>query len=82
VEGQPPPPEKRGTPWTLVGLGILGVYALLLVILNDEKVAVNFLFFTASIRKLVLILLCLGLGFVGGLLFDRWRAKRTRSSGE
>ena len=82
MEGQPPRPEKRGTPWTLVGLGILGVYALLLVILNDEKVAVNFLFFTASIRKLVLILLCLGLGFVGGLLFDRWRAKRTRSSGE
>jgi len=53
-----------------------------LVILNDEKVAVNFLFFTASIRKLVLILLCLGLGFVGGLLFDRWRAKRRRGSGE
>jgi hypothetical protein len=46
------------------------------VILNDEKVKVDFLFFSASIRKLVLIILCLGLGFVGGLLFDGWRTKR------
>jgi uncharacterized integral membrane protein len=74
VEGQPP--EKRGTPWTLIALGIVGLYALLLVILNDEKVDVNFLFFSAQIRKLVLILLCLGLGFVGGLLFDGWRTRR------
>jgi hypothetical protein len=74
VEGQAP--EKRGTPWTLIALGIVGLYALLLVILNDEKVKVDFLFFSASIRKLVLIILCLGLGFVGGLLFDGWRTKR------
>lgn len=74
MEGQAP--EKRGTPWTLIALGIVGLYALLLVILNDEKVKVDFLFFSASIRKLVLIILCLGLGFVGGLLFDGWRTKR------
>jgi uncharacterized integral membrane protein len=79
VEGQPP---EKGRPWTLIALGIVGLYALLLVILNDEKVDVNFLFFSAQIRKLVLILLCLGLGFVGGLLFDGWRTRRkSRSSG-
>jgi len=79
VEGQPtPPPEKRkkSSPWTLVGLGLLGVYALLLVILNDEKTPIDFVFFTVSIRKLVLILISLALGFAGGLLFDRWRARR------
>jgi uncharacterized integral membrane protein len=82
VEGQPPPsPEKKGTPWTLIGLAAVGLYALLLVLLNDEKVKVDFLFFSASIRKLTLIILCLALGFVGGLLFDRWRARR-RASGE
>jgi uncharacterized integral membrane protein len=82
VEGQPTPPEKRGTPWTLIILAVLGLYALLLVLLNDQKVDVNFLFFSTSIRKLVLILLCLALGFVGGLLFDNWRARRKRAPGQ
>lgn len=80
MEGQPPPaPEKKGTPWTLIGLAVLGLYALLLVLLNDEKVNVDFLFFSASIRKLVLIIVCLGIGFVGGLLFDGWRSRRRAS---
>ena len=81
MEGQPTPtPEKRGTPWTLIGLGILGLYALLLVIKNDEKVKIHFLFFTTTIRLLVLIILCIALGFVAGLLFDNWREKRKRSA--
>ncbi len=81
MEGQsPPPPEKKGTPWTLIGLAVLGLYALLLVLLNDEKVDVDFLFFSTSIRKLVLILICLGIGFLGGLLFDRWRTRRRAAS--
>jgi uncharacterized integral membrane protein len=78
MEGQRTP-AKRETPWTLVIFGVVALYALLLVILNDEKVKVDFVFFTASIRKLVLILLCLGLGFVAGLLFDRWRLRRKAS---
>ena len=73
---RPSPPEKRDRNWTVIGFLVVAVYALLLVILNDEKVKVDFLFFSASIRKLVLILLCLGLGFVGGLLFNRWRSSR------
>jgi uncharacterized membrane protein len=82
VEGQPtPPPEekKKSSPWTFVALAALGLYALLLVILNDEKTNINFVFFSTSIRKLVLILVCLALGFAGGLFFDRWRAKRRSS---
>jgi uncharacterized integral membrane protein len=80
MEGQPTAPEKRGTSWTLIIFGVVALYALLLVILNDEKVKVDFVFFSASIRKLILILLCLGLGFVGGLLFDRWRERRQRNA--
>jgi uncharacterized integral membrane protein len=76
VEGQAKPPEKRERNWTLMVFAVVGIYALLLVILNDEKVKVNFVFFSTSIRKLVLIILCLVLGFVGGLLFDRWRITR------
>jgi hypothetical protein len=57
-------------------LGALAVYAALLVILNDKKVGISFVLFTAQISLVVLIVLCLGLGFVGGFLFDRWRARR------
>jgi hypothetical protein len=79
VEGQPTRPQeeaKKRSPWTFVGLAALGVYALLLVILNDEKTPINFVFFTISVRKLVLIIISLAIGFAGGLLFDRWRARR------
>jgi hypothetical protein len=71
-----PPPEKRGTPWSLILFVAVALYALLLVILNDERVSVDFVFFDARISKLVLILLCLGLGFAAGFLFDRWRERR------
>jgi hypothetical protein len=75
-----PPPEKRGTPWSLIVFGVVALYALLLVILNDERVSVDFVFFDARISKLILILLCLGLGFTGGFLFDRWRTRRKAES--
>ncbi|HEY4621150.1 MAG TPA: lipopolysaccharide assembly protein LapA domain-containing protein [Gaiellaceae bacterium] len=72
------PKAKRDVPWSLIGLGAVTAYALLLVFLNDETIPVNFVFFTAKISKLVLILLCLGLGFAGGFFFDRWRHRRKR----
>jgi uncharacterized integral membrane protein len=87
VEGQsttPPEkgPRKRGTStWSLVVFAAVALYALLLVILNDDKVDVSFVFFTAEISLLVLIVLCLGLGFAAGYLADRLRERRkSRSS--
>lgn len=75
MEGSPPS-TRRDIPWSLVLFGLLVLYAVLLVVLNDERVAVDFVFFSARISKLVLILLCLGIGFAGGLVFDRWRDRR------
>ena len=81
MEGQPPPkPAKRDTPWSLIVFGVLAVYAVLLVILNAEKVPVDFVFFSVDISLLVLIVLCLGIGFAGGYLFDRLRARRKRGA--
>jgi uncharacterized integral membrane protein len=77
MEGKSGAPARRERNWTLIAFIVVAIYALVLVILNDEKVQVDFLFFSAEIRKLVLILLCLGLGFAGGLLFDRWRRSRS-----
>ncbi len=72
------PDSKRDIPWSLIIVAAVAVYTLLLVVLNDEQVNVDFVFFSADISKLVLILLCLGLGFAGGFFFDRWRERRKR----
>jgi uncharacterized integral membrane protein len=74
----PPPPEKPGTPWALIAIAVLAVYAVLIIVANREEVDISFVFFSAEISKLVLILLCLGIGFVLGYLFDGWR-RRGRS---
>jgi uncharacterized membrane protein len=80
-QGRPTPtPPKRDIPWTLIGFAALAIYALLIVLLNREEVDISFVFFSGRISKLVLILLCLGLGFAAGLMFDSWRERRKRSS--
>ena len=82
MEGSRPhtPPKRRGVPWSLILFGALAVYAILIALLNSEQVEVSFVFFTTEISLLVLILLCLGIGFAGGYLFDRVRARRKRGA--
>jgi hypothetical protein len=72
----PAPGPPRDIPWRLVALGALAVYALLIVLFNRKQVEVSFVFFTAEISLLVLILLCVGLGFAAGYLFDQIRDRR------
>jgi len=77
MEPQGPTPEKRGTStWALVLFAALAIYALLLIFLNKDDVDVSFVFFTAEISLLVLIVLCLGIGFAAGYLADRIRERR------
>jgi uncharacterized integral membrane protein len=73
---QQPAPPRRETPWRLIVFGILAVYAVLIVLFNRDEVEVSFVFFTARISLLVLVLLCVGLGFAVGYLFDQIRARR------
>ena len=70
-------PEKD-TPWRLIFFGALAVYAILIVLFNRKQVEVSFVFFSARISLLVLILLCVGIGFAGGFLFDQLRDRRKR----
>lgn len=77
---RPTPPAKRDIRWTWILFAALALYAVLLVILNAEQVEISFVFFSAKISLLVLILLCLGLGFAAGFLFDRMRERRKRRS--
>jgi uncharacterized integral membrane protein len=71
----PAPPEKDA-PWKLILFAVLSVYAILIVLLNRKQVEVSFVFFSARISLLVLILLCVGIGFAAGYLFDGLRARR------
>lgn len=76
--GTPPAPSTpaKETPWPVIAFGGLAAYALLIVLLNREEVKVSFVFFSTRISKIVLILLCLALGFAAGFLFERWRRRR------
>jgi uncharacterized integral membrane protein len=76
MDGQRPTPDRRDIPWSLIIFGILALYAVLIILLNREEVDIDFVFFSGRISKLVLILLCLGIGFAAGFMFDRWRVRR------
>ena len=79
TQGQAPPPAtpENDPPWKLILFGVLAVYALLIVLFNRKQVEVSFVFFTTRISLLVLILLCVGLGFTAGYLFNQIRARRS-----
>jgi Zn-dependent protease with chaperone function len=76
MDEQRPTPERRDIPWSLIVFGVLAAYAVLIVLLNREEVEIDFVVFSGRISKLVLILLCLGIGFAAGFLFDHWRERR------
>jgi uncharacterized integral membrane protein len=82
VENQPPraPDAEKETPWRLIAFAAVAVYAILIVLFNRKQVEVSFVFFEAQISLLVLILLCVGMGFAAGYLFDSLRKRRNRSS--
>ncbi|MEI7759515.1 MAG: LapA family protein [Thermoleophilia bacterium] len=72
---------KRRSPWTLrrIILGVVLAYVLLLVLVNRNTVAVNFVFFKTEASLFVVLLLAIGLGFLGGWLFDDVRDRRRRN---
>jgi uncharacterized integral membrane protein len=74
----PPPSSEKDTPWKPIVFGVLAVYALLIIFLNREQVEVSFVFFSTEISLLVLILLCVGIGFAAGYLFEQLRERRKR----
>lgn len=77
TQGPTPATPEKGSPWRLILFAALAVYAILIVLLNRKQVEVSFVFFSARISLLVLILLCVGIGFAAGYLFDGLRARRT-----
>ena len=75
-QGSAPPTSEKNTPWKLIVFAVLAVYVLLIIFLNRKQVEVSFVFFSAEISLLVLIVLCVGLGFAAGYLFEQLRGRR------
>jgi uncharacterized integral membrane protein len=78
VSSQGAPAPEKDTPWKLIVFAIIAVYAILIVLFNRDEVEVSFVFFSAEISLLVLILLCVGIGFAAGYLFEQLRDRRKR----
>jgi len=78
----PSTPEgpRKQSPWTprRIILGVIAVYALVVVLANRNQVAVDFVFFKTEASLFVVLVLAIALGFVAGWLFDDLRDRRKR----
>jgi uncharacterized integral membrane protein len=80
TQGPTPARREKAPAWKLVVFAVLAVYAVLIVLLNRDQIEVSFVFFSTQISLLVLIILCVGIGFAAGYLFDQIRGRRGRSA--
>ncbi|MGL6279864.1 MAG: LapA family protein [Gaiella sp.] len=76
---RPEPEKPRGpTPWRAI-LGVLAlVYAAIILLLNTGEVEISFLFFSANISLIFLILLSMGLGALIALFGPAYWRRRER----
>ena len=78
--GDRPESGTREIPWKLVAWVAVALYAVVFLLLNDERTDVSFVFFTVRTRLIWLILLSMVLGAVLAEFIPRWwRGRRRRS---
>lgn len=72
--------DGAGTPWKAILGGVAAVYAVIILLLNTGEVEISFLFFSANISLIFLILLSMALGALIALFGPvLWRRRqRTR----
>jgi uncharacterized integral membrane protein len=68
--------ERGGISWKAILLAAVGIYALLLIILNSKKVSIDFVVFTTKTRVIFLALLSIALGALIMWLILRMRRRR------
>jgi uncharacterized integral membrane protein len=71
-----PSRAPSGLPWKTIAWVVVAVYALLFVLLNNDKQDVSFVVFSVRTRLIWLILLSMGLGALLMWLGGRWWAVR------
>jgi uncharacterized integral membrane protein len=72
--------ERGGVSWKAILLAAVGIYALLLIILNSKKVSIDFVVFTTKTRVVFLVLISIALGALIMWLIPRMWRRRTVSS--
>jgi uncharacterized integral membrane protein len=71
--------KRQRPPWVqLAAIGLVALYALLFIILNTHRAKVSFVFASARISVIWVILLSLAVGLVLGVLLSRLNRRRKR----
>ena len=70
--------ERQGWSWKAILLAALGIYAVLLIVLNRKTVSVDFVVFTEKTRVIWLVLLGIALGALIIRLVPRIRRRRKK----
>ena len=61
---------------TLIGLGLIVVWAIAFIVKNDEKVQLDLVLLDAHLSLIWLIILLLAVGFLGGILTSQLYRRR------
>ena len=76
--------SRHGEAWQpllylkLVALGLIAAYAIAFVIENHKQITIHFVFAKAKVSLIWEILLCLGIGVLGGVLLSQLYRRRRR----
>lgn len=62
----------------LVGLLAIFLYLIAFVVMNDDKIKIDFVFFSATVSLIWEIVLILGIGVLGGVLLSQLYRRRGR----
>jgi uncharacterized integral membrane protein len=75
---KPEPTSAGPPPWKAILLAVAVVYAVIILLLNTDEVEISFLFFSANISLIFLILLSMALGAVIALFGPAYWRRRQR----
>ena len=71
--------RRERTPWVqITAIALVGLYTLFFIVLNTHRAKVSFVFASAKISVIWVILLSLAVGFVLGVLASRLHRRRKR----
>ena len=65
----------------LIGLGLIVLWLIAFIVKNDDRVQIDFVLFSAQTGLIWLLILLLGIGFLGGVLASQLYRRRRQLRG-